>query len=89
MRLLKLKVIFVAPLLLMLSSHLAAECEDLSTTKAIVDYVCDYGLVSNTQCRMWREDVRQMNHNSEVILNAFISWNESDNKNLVANSLEN
>lgn len=85
----RLKVFIVAPLLLTLSNNLIAECEDLSTTKAIVEYVCNYNLVSNTQCRMWREDVRQMNHNTEVIVNAFISWNQSEASNLMAQSLEN
>lgn len=87
---LSVNVILITPLLLALSNSLAAECEDLSTTKAIVEYVCDYGLVSNTQCRIWREDVRQMNHNTEVIVNAFISWNEAENSKLLAQqSLEN
>ena len=83
------KVFLITPLLLIFSGSLAAECEDLSTTKAIVDYVCDYNLVSNTQCRIWREDVRQMNHNTEVIVNAFISWNEAENHKLLTQSLEN
>ena len=70
------------------NSH-AAECEDLSTTKAIVEYVCDYGLVSYTQCRIWREDVRQMTHNTEVIVNAFISWNEAENSKALAQVIDN
>lgn len=82
------KLFWIAPLLLTFSAGSAAECEDLSTTKAIVEYVCDYGLVSNTQCRIWREDVRQMNHNTEVIVNAFISWNEAENSKLMAQSLD-
>ena len=40
-------------LLTMLSGNAIAECEDLNTTKAIVDYVCSYHLVSGTQCRIW------------------------------------
>ena len=71
-----------AALLLLLGSagNAVAECQDLQTTEAIVNYVCDYKLVSNTQCRMWREDVRQMTNNTEVIVNSFISWNmESQN----------
>ena len=84
------KMFWIAPLLFTFSASLAAECEDLSTTNAIVEYVCDYGLVSNTQCRIWREDVRQMNHNTEVIVNAFISWNESESRKLMAQqSLDN
>lgn len=83
------KAILTVPLLFVFSSTLAAECEDLSTTKAIVEYVCDYDLVSYTQCRIWREDVRQMNHNTEVIVNAFISWNEAENSKLMAQTLDN
>ncbi len=83
------KAILTAPLLCVFSGTLAAECEDISTTKAIVEYVCDYNLVSHTQCRIWREDVRQMNHNTEVIVNAFISWNEAENSKLMAQTLDN
>ncbi len=61
-------------------------CEELKTTEAIVNYVCDYSLVSNTQCKVWKEDMRQMNYNNQVIINSFISWNKEleDSKNLVA-----
>ena len=52
-------------------------CEDLKTTGAIVDYVCAYSLVSDTQCKIWQEDMRQMNHNSEIIVNSFLSWNKT------------
>jgi len=55
-----------------------AECQDLKTTQAIVDYVCDYSLVSNTQCNMWREDMRQMHYNTEIIVDSFISWHQDD-----------
>ena len=68
------KIIYVVPIVYALGGNAVAECEDLKTTKAIVDYVCDYNLVSNIQCRMWREDIRQMHHNTEVIVNSFISW---------------
>ena len=81
--------ILSVPFLFVFSGPLAAECEDLNTTKAIVEYVCDYSLVSRTQCRIWREDVRQMNHNTEVIVNAFISWNEAENSKLMAQALDN
>ncbi len=83
------KIIYITLLLLILSSNAAAQCEDLKTTKAIVEYVCDYSLVSNTQCRIWREDIRQMHHNTEVIVNAFISWNEAENSKLMAQPLDN
>lgn len=58
-----------------ISAH--AECQDLKTTQAIVAYVCDYSLVSNTQCNMWREDVRQMHANTEIIVDSFISWDRN------------
>ena len=83
------RVFLPVPLLFAFSTTLAAECEDLSTTKAIVEYVCDYGLVSRTQCRIWREDVRQMNHNTEVIVNAFISWNDTADRKLMTQTLDN
>lgn len=54
-----------------------AECQDIKTTQAIVKYVCDYSLVSHTQCALWTEDVRQMQSNSAVIVNSFISWNNN------------
>ena len=49
-------------------------CDDMKTTQAIVDYVCNYSLVSNTQCRIWKEDMRQMSHNNQIIVDTFISW---------------
>ena len=66
----------VAGLLFTLPNAVLA-CEDLKTTEAIVDYVCAYSLVSNTQCRMWQEDIRQMNYNNEIIVNSFLSWNKA------------
>lgn len=51
-------------------------CDELETTQAVVDYVCNYSLVSNTQCRIWREDMRQMNYNNRVIIDSFIGWDE-------------
>ena len=61
-------------------------CEDLKTTEAIVNYVCAYSLVSNTQCKIWKEDMRQMNYNNEIIVNSFISWNKDleEQKQLIA-----
>ena len=50
-------------------------CEEMKTTQAIVEYVCDYSLVSDTQCKIWKEDMRQMNHNNQIIVDSFISWN--------------
>lgn len=51
-------------------------CDELKTTQAVVDYVCDYSLVSNTQCRIWKEDMRQMSYNNQVIIDSFISWDK-------------
>lgn len=51
-------------------------CDDIKTTQAIVEYVCHYSLVSDTQCRIWKEDVRQMNQNNEIIIDSFISWDK-------------
>ena len=58
--------IFILP-----ASH---ACDEMDTAKAVVDYVCDYSLVSNTQCRLWKEDMRQMSYNNKVIIDSFISW---------------
>lgn len=49
-------------------------CDEMHTTQAVVDYVCNYSLVSDTQCRIWKEDMRQMNYNNRVIIDSFISW---------------
>jgi len=51
-------------------------CDEMETTQAVVDYVCDYSLVSNTQCRVWKEDMRQMSYNNRVIIDSFISWDK-------------
>ena len=61
-------------------------CEDLRTTKEIVKYVCDYSLVSDTQCRIWTEDIRQMHYTNKIIVNSFLSWDEKlqETKHLVA-----
>ena len=70
-------------LLVMLSSltlSSAMACDDIKTTAAIVDYVCDYSLVSDTQCRVWTEDVRQMNNNQKIIHDSFISWTNELNE---------
>ncbi len=73
--------IITIPLIFMLSGNAVAECQDLKTTEAIVEYVCNYELVSSTQCRVWREDVRQMTNNTEIIVDSFISWNMQSQKN--------
>jgi len=52
-------------------------CDEINTTKAVVDYVCNYSLVSNTQCRIWKEDMRQMSYNNRVIIDSFIGWDDS------------
>ena len=66
----------------------AHACEDLKTTKEIVKYVCDYSLVSNTQCRIWTEDIRQMHYTNKIIVNSFLSWDEDlkEANHLVAES---
>ena len=81
-----MKSLKIGAALLILSISTSHACEDIKTTEAIVDYVCDYSLVSTTQCRMWKEDMRQMNYNNQVIINSFISWDKDleDTKNLVA-----
>ena len=64
----------------------AYACEDIATTKEIVKYVCDYSLVSDTQCTVWTEDIRQMHHTNKIIVNSFLSWDDNlnDMKQLVA-----
>lgn len=52
-------------------------CEEIDTTQAVVDYVCNYSLVSDTQCRTWKEDMRQMSYNNRVIMDSFISWDKN------------
>ena len=52
-------------------------CDEMETTQAVVDYVCDYSLVSNTQCRIWKEDMRQMSYNNRVIIDSFIHWDKN------------
>ena len=61
-------------------------CDEMETTQAVVDYVCDYSLVSNTQCRIWKEDMRQMSYNNRVIIDSFIHWdnNMEEESNYVA-----
>ncbi len=81
-----MKSLMIGAALLFISMNTTHACEDMKTTEAIVKYVCDYSLVSNTQCNMWKEDMRQMNYNNEVIINSFISWDKEldDSANLVA-----
>ena len=55
----------------------AHACEEAHTTQAIVDYVCNYSLVSDTQCKIWKEDMRQMKYNNKIILDSFISWDKN------------
>jgi hypothetical protein len=52
-------------------------CDEMETTQAVVDYVCNYSLVSHTQCRIWKEDMRQMSYNNRVIIDSFIGWNKN------------
>lgn len=52
-------------------------CEEMKTTEAIVEYVCNYSLVSNTQCQMWKRDMHQMRINNQIIIDSFISWDKN------------
>ena len=81
-----MKSLKIGAALLCLTFSTSHACEDIKTTEAIVNYVCDYSLVSATQCRIWKEDMRQMNYNNQVIINSFISWDDEleDSKNLMA-----
>lgn len=72
------KLLIAVSLSLTASTTLA--CNDIQTTEAIVNYVCDYHLVSDTQCRVWAEDVRQMNTNQKIIHDSFISWTNELNE---------
>ena len=60
---------------LLLSCNVYA-CEENHSTQAqaIVNYVCNYSLVSDTQCQVCKEDIRQMNYNNQIIVDSFISW---------------
>jgi hypothetical protein len=49
-------------------------CDEMDTAQAVVEYVCNYSLVSSTQCRIWKEDMRQMSYNNRIIIDSFISW---------------
>ena len=58
----------------MLSTSYA--CDEMETAQSVVEYVCNYSLVSNTQCRIWKEDMRQMSYNNRIIIDSFISWDK-------------
>lgn len=49
-------------------------CDDIKTTQAIVKYVCDYSLVSDTQSKVWSQDVQEMKTNQQIIADSFIAW---------------
>ena len=72
-----MKSLIVGATLGILITSNAHACEEMHTTQAIVDYVCNYSLVSDTQCRIWKEDMRQMNHNNQIIVDSFISWDSN------------
>ena len=55
-------------------------CDDIKTTQAIVEYVCDYSLVSNTQCKVWSQDVQEMKTNQRIIADSFIAWKNDFNQ---------
>ena len=78
-----MKSLIIAATLLFSIVTTSHACEDMKTTQAIVDYVCDYSLVSTTQCRIWKEDMRQMNHNNQIIIDSFIGWDTSLEESIV------
>ncbi len=55
-------------------------CDEMETAKVVVDHVCNYSLVSNSQCRVWQEDMRQMTYNNRIIIDSFIGWNSYSEK---------
>ena len=71
-----MKPLILATSLFMSMLSTSHACDDMQTAQAVVDYVCDYSLVSNTQCKTWKEDMRQMSYNNQVILDSFISWDK-------------
>lgn len=81
-----MKSIIIATLFSLISVFSAHACEDIATTKEIVKYVCDYSLVSDTQCNVWTEDIRQMHYTNKIIVNSFLSWDDDlkELKQLVA-----
>ena len=72
-----MKSLMIGTTISILLSFNTYACEEIKTTQAIVDYVCNYSLVSDTQCRVWKEDMRQMNYNNQIIVDSFISWDSS------------
>lgn len=83
-----MKSIIVAALISLAALTNVQACEDIATTKEIVKYVCDYSLVSDTQCSVWTEDIRQMHYTNKIIVNSFLSWDDDmqEIKQLVAES---
>ncbi len=61
-------------ILSLLASTPSYACDDIKTTQAIVEYVCDYSLVSDTQCKVWSQDVKEMKTNQRIIADSFIAW---------------
>lgn len=81
-----MKSLIVAAVLSLVPFASTQACEDIATTKEIVKYVCDYSLVSDTQCNIWTEDIRQMHYTNKIIVNSFLSWDDDlkELKQLVA-----
>ena len=46
--------------------------EDL---KALVTYLCEYQLISDTQCQVWLEDLKQGDMNAEIIWETITNGN--------------
>ena len=67
-------------LLCFLASVNTYACDDIKTTQAIVEYVCDYSLVSDTQCKVWSQDVKEMRTNQRIIADSFIAWKNDFNQ---------
>ncbi len=84
-----MKSLMIGTTISILLSFNAYACEEMKTTQAIVDYVCNYSLVSDTQCRVWKEDMRQMNHNNQIIVDSFISWDKNleEPRNIIAENI--
>ncbi|MDW3096121.1 MAG: hypothetical protein R8G33_10650 [Gammaproteobacteria bacterium] len=81
-----MKSLILATTLFISTLSVGQACDEMKTTQAVVDYVCDYSLVSNTQCNIWKEDMRQMNYNNRIIIDSFISWdkNKEEPNNYIA-----
>ncbi len=76
-----MKSLILAVTIFIATQSISHACDEMETTQAVVKYVCDYSLVSNTQCRIWKEDMRQMSYNNRVIIDSFLSWDKNKEEN--------